>query len=335
MNLPPLDELIQTLQQESHYQLADYARLKVLLGESYLQARLARQLQLYRKHLSPRHRQCRFLLQKMYRCLISAGLWSSGQLAKARLQARKPEWVEQEWVFENLPRSFDGYRILQLSDFHFDFIPELPTIVENMVCHHTFDCCVLTGDFRGETIGPYEASLDALRQTRECMGDRVIAVLGNHDNVELMLKMPEMGIEVLMNQSVKLEREGERILLAGIDDAHYYRTHLLEDFADDLKSGTFSILLSHSPESWREAQTAGFDLQLSGHTHGGQLCLPGGIPVLGHLKDCPRRMIKGRWQSGRLHGYTSRGVGSSTLDLRLNCPPEITLHTLKSQLKES
>ena len=331
MKLPPLDDLIKTLQQESHYRSADYEALKQMIGEPHLQERLARQLGLYHTHLKPSHRRFRRKLQHAYRQLITCGLWFTGQINKARLQARAPEWVEQIWYFEDLPPAFDGYRILQLSDFHFDFIPELPGIVLDMVGTHAFDCCVLTGDFRGETTGPYEESLAYLKQTRPCMGDNVYAVLGNHDNVELMLSMPQMGIEVLMNQSVQLEREGEHILLAGIDDAHYYQTHLLEEFSEELKTTAFSILLSHSPESWREAAAAGFNLQLSGHTHGGQLCLPGGIPVICHLDGCPRSMIKGRWQAGNLQGYTSRGVVSSSLDMRLNCPPEITLHVLKSK----
>lgn len=331
MKLPPLDDLIKALQQESHYQSADYEALKQMIGERHLQERLARQLGLYHAHLTPSRRRLRRQLQKTFRWLIKTGLWCTGQINKARLQARQPQWVEHVWHFDHLPPAFDGYRILQLSDFHFDFIPELPGIVKEMVGNHAFDCCVLTGDFRGETTGPYEESLAYLKQTRACMGEQVYAVLGNHDNVELMLSMPQMGIEVLMNQSVKLEREGAHILLAGIDDAHYYQTHLLEAFAADLKTSPFSILLSHSPESWREAAAAGFDLQLSGHTHGGQLCLPGGIPVICHLDGCPRRMIKGRWKAGNLHGYTSRGVGSSSLDMRLNCPPEITVHVLKGK----
>lgn len=332
MSLPPLDDLIAALQQFSHYRTADYERLKEMIGEAHLQARLSRQLKLYQTHLHPLHRRGRKQFQRVYRQLISGGLWCGGQLQKARAQARQPEWVEQVWHFEKLPAAFEGFRILQLSDFHFDFIPELPSIVGEMVAQHPFDVCVLTGDFRGETTGPYEASLAFLKATRPCLGERVYAVLGNHDNVELMLSMPEIGIQVLMNQSLRLEKDGASILLAGIDDPHYYRTHLLEDFAGELQAHGFAILLSHSPEAWREAAAAGFDLQLSGHTHGGQLCLPGGLPLVCHLEGCPRRMIRGRWQAGELQGYTSRGVGSSSLDLRLNCPPEITVHVLRGPL---
>jgi predicted MPP superfamily phosphohydrolase len=186
---------------------------------------------------------------------------------------------------------------------------------------------VLTGDYRGETTGPYTESLKQLKATRSCLGEKVYAVLGNHDNVELVLSLPELGIQVLMNEAISLEKDGASLTLAGVDDSHFYKGHHF-DFLDS-EADEVTLLLSHSPEAWKEAERAGVDLQLSGHTHGGQLCLPGGIPVVCHLNDCPRSMVKGRWQEGRLQGYTSRGIGSSTLDIRLNCPPEITLHTLR------
>ena len=88
------------------------------------------------------------------------------------------------------------------------------------------------------------------------------------------------------------------------------------------------MLLSHTPELYRQAAHAGFDLMLCGHTHGGQICLPGGVPVLTNA-DCPRRYCAGRWRHHRMHGYTSRGTGVSMVDVRLNCPPEVTLHRLR------
>src|SRR5947207_13019173 len=90
---------------------------------------------------------------------------------------------------------------------------------------------------------------------------------------------------------------------------------------------SFSILLSHTPEIDRQAAHAGFDLLLSGHTHGWQICLPGSIPLtLGSV--LPRRFGAGAWQYNDMAGYTSKGVGSSIVTVRLNCLPEITLHRL-------
>jgi hypothetical protein len=95
-----------------------------------------------------------------------------------------------------------------------------------------------------------------------------------------------------------------------------------------IPDGEFSILISHTPEVYRQAALAGFNLLLSGHTHGGQICLPGGIPIT--LDSVlPRFMGSGAWKYGSLIGYTSVGAGSSIVPVRFNCPPEITLHHLR------
>jgi predicted MPP superfamily phosphohydrolase len=132
---------------------------------------------------------------------------------------------------------------------------------------------------------------------------------------------------MLLNESEMLTRGRDRIHLVGIDDAHYYRVDNIEKAASQVPTADFSILLSHTPEIYRQAAHAGFDLLLSGHTHGGQLCLPGAIPIT--LDSVlPRRMGAGAWKYHDMVGYTSVGVGASILPVRLNCPPEITLHRL-------
>ncbi|MBV8738507.1 MAG: metallophosphoesterase, partial [Alphaproteobacteria bacterium] len=121
---------------------------------------------------------------------------------------------------------------------------------------------------------------------------------------------------------------GQRVYLAGIDDAHFYRMDNIEKAVSQIPHDAFSILLSHTPEIYRQAAHADFDLLLSGHTHGGQICLPGAIPLT--LDSVlPRRMGAGSWRYGRMVGYTSVGVGSSIVAARINCPPEITLHELR------
>src|SRR6202171_6097151 len=120
----------------------------------------------------------------------------------------------------------------------------------------------------------------------------------------------------------------QRIFLAGIDDAHFYRVDNIEKAALQIPENSFSILLSHTPEVYRQAAHANFNLILSGHTHGGQLCLPGSIPII--LDSVlPRRMGAGAWQYHNMTGYTSVGAGSSVVPVRLNCSPEITLHCLR------
>jgi uncharacterized protein len=88
------------------------------------------------------------------------------------------------------------------------------------------------------------------------------------------------------------------------------------------------LLLSHTPEPYRQAAHAGVDLMLSGHTHGGQVCLPGGIPILTDTPT-PRAYVRGPWRYRAMAGYTSVGCGSSVVDVRLNCLPELTLHQLR------
>jgi predicted MPP superfamily phosphohydrolase len=137
-----------------------------------------------------------------------------------------------------------------------------------------------------------------------------------------------MGITMLLNECEAITRGDQRIYLAGIDDAHYYRVDNIEKAASDIPHGAFSILLSHTPEIYRQAAHAGFDVILSGHTHGGQICLPGSIPIT-LSSVLPRRMGSGAWKYNDMVGYTSAGVGSSIVAVRINCLPEIALHHLR------
>jgi uncharacterized protein len=138
-----------------------------------------------------------------------------------------------------------------------------------------------------------------------------------------------MGVRMLLNECEPLERAGARVYLAGIDDANFYRLDNIEKAAGGIPAGAFSILLSHTPETYRQAAHAGFDLLLAGHTHGGQICLPGSIPITLKAPGLPRRLGSGSWSHGSMAGYTSVGVGSALVPVRLNCPPEITLHHLR------
>lgn len=136
------------------------------------------------------------------------------------------------------------------------------------------------------------------------------------------------GLTFLLNENTAIERDGHRLWIAGIDDADHYRTHLPDRARAGIADDACTILLSHSPECFRESAAAGFALQLSGHTHGGQICLPGGTAII-RKSSVPGWMISGRWKYQDLIGYTSPGTGSCTAAARLNCPPEITVHVLR------
>ena len=114
-----------------------------------------------------------------------------------------------------------------------------------------------------------------------------------------------MGIQMLLNENHAIERGNQRIYLAGIDDAHFYRVDNIEKAATGIPLGNFSILLSHTPEVYQQASYADFSLLLSGHTHGGQICLPGRIPItldsvlprhMGSDSVLPRHMGSGAWE---------------------------------------
>lgn len=233
-----------------------------------------------------------------------------------------------EVALPRLPRAFDAYTLLHLSDLHLDMNARLVEVLIERVQGLDYDACVLTGDFRYRTFGSFEPALHALERLRKHLRGAVFAVLGNHDSIRMVPQLEEMGVRVLLNEAAALERGGATIYLAGIDDAHYYRTHSLMRAAEDIPSGACAILLSHTPEPYRHAAHADFSLMLSGHTHGGQICLPGGVPL---ITDCaaPRACARGAWRYHELRGYTSVGCGSSIVDVRLNCRPEITLHRLR------
>lgn len=330
MNPPPLPlDLLAEVQSHAHYQEVDYARLAIEIGPERLACRLQEQMAVYQRAHRRMRNPLRKALHLLYRKGIPFGLFCLGQLEKCRQLARNPQWTEREVFLPKLPPTFDGYRILQLSDFHFDYTPELAGILKERIALHAFDLCVITGDYRGEEYGPYEESLAELEKVRPVLGDPVYAILGNHDCVELLLEFPRMNIRSLYNQAVWLERGGERLLLAGIDDSHGFSTWDFAPIRPQLREAETAILLAHTPEIFREAAAEGYDLMLSGHTHGGQLCLPGGHPVLTHTHNTPRAFTAGAWNYRNLQGYTSRGAGTSTIDCRLNCPGELTLHILR------
>lgn len=259
--------------------------------------------------------------------IIRNGLKLTGLYWRGRKNAENIQ-VRRHYIRlpESLP-AFDGFTILQLSDLHADLndgtmrrlIELLPTV--------SYDLCVLTGDYRGKTYGPFEPAIEGMARVRAHLKEPVYAVLGNHDTIRMVPALEDIGIQMLLNESETLERGGECIHLVGIDDAHYYRVDNIEKAASRIPTAEFSILLSHTPEIFRQAAHAGFNVLLSGHTHGGQICLPGAIPIT--LDSVlPRRMGAGAWKYHEMVGYTSVGVGTSIVPVRLNCLPEITLHSL-------
>ena len=260
--------------------------------------------------------------------VISAILMATGLYWRGLSNAAKVELRENLIVSPRLPQAFDGFTILQLSDLHVEMSEAAMDRVVALLKGARYDLCVLTGDYRAKTWGPHEAAISGVARVRDALRGEVYGVLGNHDTILMVPALEAMGITMLLNEGKIIERAGERIHLAGIDDAHYYRMDNLDKAAADIPPGAFSILVSHTPEIYRQAAHADFDVLLSGHTHGGQICLPGRIPIT--LDSVlPRSMGSGAWRYHDMIGYTSVGAGSSVVPVRFNCPPEITLHRLR------
>ena len=260
--------------------------------------------------------------------IIRNALKLTGLYWRACRNAERVIVKRNELRFAGLPSLFDGYTILHISDMHVDMSEAAMQRLIELVDGLPYDLCVLTGDYRGKTFGPFEAALEGVARVRSHLKPPIYGVLGNHDTIQMVPALEAMGIRMLLNECEVITRGDQRIHLAGIDDAHFFRVDNIEKAASQIPKEEFSILLSHTPEVYRQAAHANFSLMLSGHTHGGQLCLPGSIPI--KLEAVlPRRMGAGAWHYHNMSGYTSVGAGSSVLAVRLNCPPEITLHCLR------
>jgi predicted MPP superfamily phosphohydrolase len=252
------------------------------------------------------------------------GFYSLGHKNTERIQVRH-NIIE----LPGLSAQFDGFTMLHITDMHADMNPGPMQRLIEILPGLRYNICVMTGDFRGQTFGPFEAALDGLASVRNHLQVPVYAVLGNHDTIRMVPEIESMGIRMLLNESETIVRGDQHIHLAGVDDAHYYRADNIQKAASAIPSERVSVLLSHTPEIYRQAAHAGFQVMLSGHTHGGQICLPGSIPLT--LDSVlPRRMGAGPWKYRGMAGYTSVGVGSSIVPVRFNCLPEITLHHLQS-----
>ena len=258
---------------------------------------------------------------------IRAVLMATGLYRRGIRNAAKVDIRHNRVETPHLPKVFDGFTVLQLSDLHVEMSEAAMECVVKLINEARYDICVLTGDYRGATWGRYDTTLAGLARVRAGLKGPIYAVLGNHDTICMVPGLEAMGIRMLLNESDAIERGGERIYLGGIDDAHFYGMDDIEKAAAAIPRDGFSILISHTPEVYRQAAHFGFNLMLSGHTHGGQICLPGGIPIT--LDSVlPRSMGAGVWKYHDMIGYTSVGAGSSVVPVRFNCPPEITLHHL-------
>jgi hypothetical protein len=261
--------------------------------------------------------------------LFGVGLRLSGLYQRGIRNALDIKLRRIELEFENLPAEFDGYRILQLSDPHVDFLAApLDTALE-LIAGEPVDLCVLTGDYRKRVSGPFQQILPSFEKlvARSRAGNGIYAILGNHDSADMAEAFENLGIDVLINETRSLRRGEAQIHVTGTDDVHYYYTDAARVALETAPDG-FKIALIHSAELADVAADAGFSLYLAGHTHGGQVCLPGGRPIITHM-SCHRRYASGLWRHGSMTGYTTTGIGVSGLPVRFNSRGEVVLITLR------
>jgi hypothetical protein len=236
--------------------------------------------------------------------------------------------VENRIRHPRLPPGLDGLRVLQLSDLHLDLDPALGEAVRARLTGVDYDVAVITGDFRNTTDADHGPSVTETLNLLQALRQPVYAVLGNHDFIEIVPPLERAGLRFLLNEMVPIQTGGATLYLAGVDDPAFYGTDDLAGVRDAIPDDGFTLLLCHTPDRWREAAGCGFDVMLSGHTHGGQICLPGGRALV-RVSNAPRDMQAGAWRYHELHGYTSVGTGACGVPLRYFCPPEITLHRLE------
>lgn len=265
---------------------------------------------------------------------VVGGLTADGVL----IEANFPRVVKKEIRLQRWPERMDGFTVALLSDFHFDpyfSVHPLRAAVAKVNELHP-QLIALTGDFVSVPVfgDPEEGAAMAepcaqlLRRMRAPFG--LWAVMGNHDAFtdpdRVTSALRASGIKVLANESTAIEANGGRFWLGGVDDV-LGRTADLDGTLHDIPSGEATILLAHEPDYADRVRGHPIDLQLSGHTHGGQVRVPLIRPS--YLPELGRKYVRGLYKVGGLTLYTNPGMGTVGVPVRFNCPPEITLMTIR------
>lgn len=240
---------------------------------------------------------------------------------------------------KRLPTAFSGFRLAQISDIHMGGWMNCNHLqqVADLVMAQKPDVLLITGDFLkgrsfSETTSP--GINDLIKVLRPLAGSiPTFAVLGNHDYLISAKAIREMlstcRITDLSNTVFVLEHQGESLHLCGVDDIRHGNVRL-QDVLAQLDEQSFAILLAHEPDfADLSAATGKFDLQISGHSHGGQIVLPFYGPP--RLPDSGRKYPSGLYKVGNMFQYTNRGVGTDRFAIRINCPPEITVFVLSNE----
>jgi hypothetical protein len=261
--------------------------------------------------------------------ILRGFLKAVGLYARGRRNAQDLALTEVDLHFADLPPAFDGFTILHISDLHVDCMPGLERIVLDTWDGRPVDLCVWTGDLQDRVTAPPEQVLAQLAPIAEGIPSRlgVLCVLGNHDPQAMVARLEALGVRVLVNESVSLRRGDDEIRIVGLDDVHGYYTPAADAALAAVGPG-FSIALVHSAEAYDLAAGAGVRLYLCGHTHAGQICLPGGRALVRELRR-GRNFYHGPWRYEGMVGRTHPGTGTSGVPVRFNSRGELAVIRLR------
>lgn len=262
----------------------------------------------------------------------------TSSLPDKKFEPNKIDLVEVDIKLNNLGWNFHNFKILNLTDIHLgqwinpEYLNELIEYVNIL----NVDLITLTGDYFSYITEGYEKSLtDSFKKLKSRYGK--FGVLGNHDHWMDASKIRDIfkssKVIDLSNKVYTLEKEGEFLNICGVDSCTVCADNL-DEVLVKMRENTPSILLAHEPDFAEESsKTNKFDLQISGHSHGGQFIIPKfkTTPFRGpNSKKYPVGLYKVR----NMIQYTSKGLGTNSFRMRINCKPEITIITLKTNRKQ-
>ncbi len=248
---------------------------------------------------------------------------------------RKKLMVERvEIQVPGLPAAMDGFRIAQISDLHLEPFTTEKDIQQTVLTCNALkpDMVAMTGDFVTHSARPAPLLAELLSHLEAPHG--VYASLGNHDfqsgAPEVIRALTERGIPVLRNETKVIRTDGGSLYLGGIDSVYTNKPDVRKTL-QDWKETQPLVLMMHEPDAADTIAAAGVKaLQISGHTHGGQLVFRGKEPAAFRRARFGKKYLAGRYTVGGLEMYVNRGIGCVGVPWRVGAPPEVTEITLRS-----
>ena len=258
-------------------------------------------------------------------------------IPEKRFSKDRIDLVEINIEIENLGWNFHNYRILNLADIHLGqwISPEYLSNLIDYVNTLNFDITTLTGDYFSYILEGYDQSLvNALSEIET--RDGKYGILGNHDHwmgSDIVRGIFSKSDVVDLSNDVRILKKGaDELNLAGVDSCTVGEDDL-SSVLEKLKKDTPSILLAHEPDfAVKSSKTGCFDLQISGHSHGGQFIIPM-VETTPFRGPNSTKYPVGLYKVGDMTQYTSKGLGTNSFRVRINCKPEITIITLKTKNK--